>query len=277
VLLLCLFALVACANVSPQERRHHADMLAAEHGWQKMRLQTEKFVLVSYVPKSMSGVEVLTVYIEGDGLAWLTKTQASDDPTPRNPVGLEMALHHSRGAAVYLARPCQYVDSGDENNCRQTYWTNRRYAPEVIEASDQAVSELKQIFAVKKLVLVGYSGGAAVAALVAARRNDVVRLITVAGNLDTHAWTELHHIMPLDGSLNPADEWKALQDLPQLHFVGGQDINVSRVVVDAYVARFPSGHRPEVVTIPDFDHSCCWVEKWGALLSQHGDAISPLQ
>jgi hypothetical protein len=49
-----------------------------------------------------------------------------------------------------------------------------------------------------------------VAALVAARRTDVDRLVTVAGNLDPTAWAVYQHIQPLTGSLNPADEVDAL-------------------------------------------------------------------
>lgn len=276
-LLLALFSLVACANINPQERRHHADTLTSGYGWQQLRLPTEKFVLAAYVPQFILQADVLTVYIEGDGLAWLSSSQASDDPTPRNPVSLELALRHPRGAAAYLARPCQYIEAGDAKNCQQAYWTNRRFAPEVIEASDQAISELKQRFGANKLVLVGYSGGGAVAALVAARRNDVVQLVTVAGNLDHRTWTEQHHILALDGSLNPADEWRALANLPQLHFVGARDEKVSRTVVDAYASRFPVDRRPEIVSVPDFDHACCWVEKWGALLSEHPAAINYFQ
>ena len=276
-LLLGFFALAACAHIAPQDRRQHADTLAAAHDWRSMRLPTEKFVLAAYVPKPMPHVDVLTVYIEGDGLAWLSSSQASDDPTPRNPVGLELALRHPRGTAAYLARPCQYVDPDDARNCRKTYWTNRRFAPEVIEASDLAISALKQHFGANKLVLAGYSGGGAVAALVAARRNDVVQLITVAGNLDHRAWTEQHRVPPLEGSLNPADEWRALANLPQLHFVGERDAVINRAVVDAYASRFPLDRRPEVISVPDFDHACCWVEKWDVLLSEHRDVIIPLQ
>jgi dienelactone hydrolase len=277
VLLLGLFALVACINTTPQERRQHADTLAAAHGWQAMRLPTEKFVLAAYVPESVSRADVLTVYIEGDGLAWLSRSRVSADPTPRNPVGLELALRHRFGVAVYLARPCQYVEIDDAKNCGKLYWTGSRFAPEVIAASDQAVSALKQRFGANKLVLVGYSGGGAVAALVAARRHDVARLITVAGNLDHREWTERNHVSPLDGSLNPADEWHSLADVPQLHFVGGSDTVISVADVESYASRFPADHRPEVVIVPDFSHACCWVEKWGTLLSEHRAAISPLQ
>jgi len=271
LLLLGLFALVACINTTPWERRHHADTLAVAHSWQVMRLPTEKFVLVAYVPESISQADVLSVYIEGDGLAWLSRSQASSDPTPRNPVGLELALRHPSGEAVYLARPCQFVEEKDARNCRQLYWTGGRFASEVIESSDQAISILKQRFGAKKLVLIGYSGGGAVAALVAARRDDVVRLITVAGNLDHQAWTERQHILPLSESLNPADEWMGLTDVPQLHFVGERDGVIGREIADSYASRFPEGRRPRVVLVPDFDHVCCWAERWDKLLLEQLD------
>ena len=260
-----LLALAGCVDLSPQIRWQYADKLANKAGWQKLRIPTDQFILSAYVPKDSTQADTLTVYIEGDGLAWLSRSQASDDPTPRNPVGLELALRHPQGMSAYLARPCQYVGASDAKNCRETYWTGGRFAPEVIAASNQAISVLKQRAGANKLVLVGYSGGGAVAALVAARRNDVSLLVTVAGNLDHRAWTEQHHVPPLAESLNPADEWRALAQMPQRHFVGTRDEVVSRGVADSYASRFPSDRQPEIIAIPDFDHVCCWVEKWNTL------------
>ncbi|MDP3482188.1 MAG: alpha/beta hydrolase [Sulfuricella sp.] len=263
-LVFLLLGLAGCADLSPQSRWQHADQLADKAGWQKLRIPTDKFILSAYVPKNSAQADTLTVYIEGDGLAWLTRSQASNDPTPRNPIALELALRHPQGMAVYLARPCQYVEASDAINCRQTYWTGGRFAPEVVETSNQAISALKQRVGADKLVLIGYSGGGAIAALVAARRNDVVRLITVAGNLDHRAWARMHHVPALEDSLNPVDEWQSLIDVPQRHFVGERDEIVSLDVADSYASRFPSDRRPEVITIPDFDHVCCWVENWGS-------------
>ena len=264
-LVVLLLALTGCAGLSPQTRWEHADRLAERADWQKLRLPSDAFVLSAYVPKHTVPADALTVYVEGDGLAWLTRSRASSDPTPRNPVALELALRHPQGTAAYLARPCQYVEAADAKNCRPTFWTGGRFAPQVIEASSQAIDALKQRVGATRLVLVGYSGGAAVAALVAARRSDVVRLVTVAGNLDHRTWTAMHGVHALEESLNPADEWRALRTLPQRHFVGGRDEIVPRRVTDAYVARFPSNQQPEVVTIPDFDHVCCWIEKWASI------------
>lgn len=271
ILCLIIFILSGCAIPSPQARWNHADELANKAHWHKLRLPAKTFILSAYVPSRMLHADLLTVYIEGDGLAWISRSQPSADPTPRNPIALELALRQPQGAAVYLARPCQYVALADIQNCRKEFWTNKRFSPEVIEASDLAISELKRRFAATKLILVGYSGGAAVAALVAAKRGDVVRLVTVAGNMDHRKWTEMHSVPELAGSLNPTDEWRALSKLSQRHYIGGRDKVVARPVIDAYASHFPLNRKPEIVMIPEFDHLCCWVDKWESIWLQEND------
>ncbi|TCS37988.1 hypothetical protein EDC30_103280 [Paucimonas lemoignei] len=265
--LLMFCTLTACVNLDPAVRRQDADALAAAHGWKPMRLRTGEFTLAAYATPATAG-QILTIYIEGDGLAWLTRSQASGDPTPRRPLALELALRHPHGSVAYLARPCQFVEGEDRRGCDTDFWTSRRFAPQVIAASNQAIDALKAHYGVARLALVGYSGGGAVAALVAARRKDVVRLVTVAGNLDHQAWTRLHGVPPLDGSLNPADAWDALQDVPQLHFVGARDANITAQVAASYAARFPQARRPAIRSVDGFSHTCCWVEQWPVLALQ---------
>ncbi len=208
---------------------------------------------------------MLTVYIEGDGLAWISKNRPSTNPTPMNPVGLKLALEHPSNNVAYLARPCQYV--ANDVHCRQSYWTSLRFAPEVLEASQQALNKLKQQFGAKRLVLVGYSGGGAIAALLAAKRDDVAKLITVAGNLDHQSWTNLHKISPLKGSLNPADYIKALSTVEQIHFVGQQDEIIPSSLTLGFVARFPISTKVKVIIIPNQSHSCCWEKAWLKLVA----------
>lgn len=256
--------LVGCADISLSKRNDTADNLAFKQGWRKSTLQTQYFSHQTYLPQP-SQSPLLTIYIEGDGLAWINRYKASSDPTPLNPVALKLALADSRSNVAYLARPCQYLSS---NNCEQRYWTSSRFAEEVIASTDEAVSQLKEQAGAREIALIGYSGGGAVAALVAARRDDVERLVTIAGNLDHKAWTELHHVSALTGSLNAADYWQQLLNIPQLHFVGAQDKVIPLPIAQAYQRRFPSAQRPNVQVIESVDHHCCWVEKWPTLL-QH--------
>jgi len=259
----CCGLLAACAT--PDLRRENAEQLVSPLGWQAQDVDAGYFVLRTYAPKDMPASDELTIYIEGDGLAWLTESQPSDDPTPRTPMALEMALRHPEGNAVYLARPCQFVDATARRNCRQVYWTDKRFAAEVVTGMNAAISQLRQQSQALHLNLVGYSGGGAMAALLAARRSDVQHLITVAGNLDHASWVQHHRLTPLSGSLNPADQWQALAGVAQTHFVGSDDQTMPAHIARAYRSKFPADAPISLVTMPDFDHRCCWVQAWPGL------------
>lgn len=264
VFLICL-GISACASYSPEARRQHADRLAMAQHWQRLLIPTQAFDLAAYVPAQPPPNQILTIYIEGDGLAWLNRHLPSSDPTPKNPLGLQLALRHPAGNSVYLARPCQHVTNTQSRNCARKYWTSHRFAPEVIAATNEAVTLLKARLQARALVLVGYSGGGAVAALVAARRDDVMHLITVAGNLDHPAWTRQRGISALGASLNPADAWRSLVGIPQTHFIGINDKVIDPAITHAYQQRFPADKKPEIRVIEGFDHHCCWVRDWGQL------------
>ena len=267
-LLLIPLLLLACTSIpTAVERRQSADTLAAGRDWRSIRIPSERFELVAYVPRRMAPAERLTVYIEGDGLAWVNASTPSSDPTPRDPLGLRLALAHPDGNAAYLGRPCQYLDT-QVSACAQAYWTESRFAPEVIEAMSDGLSQLKARFAAKRLTLVGYSGGAAVAALLAARRGDVERLVTVAGNLDHRAWTMHHHVAPLSGSLNAHDASGQLSVVPQTHFVGGRDRVIPPVLAFAWGEGLLGPENRNLRLLPDFDHQCCWAKQWRELWIQ---------
>ena len=261
----------ACASIDPAQRRAQADALAASAGWSRLLLPSGQFALTAYVPAAAPPQPLLTIYIEGDGHAWNTPNTPSDDPTPVQPMALKMALQHAGAAVAYLGRPCQYRDATQGAACPVQYWTESRYAPEVIAATSLAVDQLKQRSGARRVILIGYSGGGAVAALVAARRDDVARLVTVAANLDTDAWARLQRLQPLAGSLNPADAWPRLQAIPQRHFAGANDRVVPPAVQQSYAARFPVGARPPVTVLPGYDHQCCWLARWPQLLADAPD------
>lgn len=208
---------------------------------------------------------VLRVYIEGDGHAWRTEHQPSDDPTPWSPVALELAARDPAPAVAYLARPCQYVI--DDPACSVAAWTSARYGPAVLAAMNQALDVLRHDAGATRLELVGFSGGGAMAALLAEHRDDIADLRTVAANLDTAAWTALHRLTPLTGSLNPADQARRLAHLPQRHYVGAEDTNVDPSIVRAFLHRIGPTSCVQVVVVPGLGHQGDWAARWRGLVA----------
>lgn len=269
---LLLATLAGCATLpSPTERTRHADARAQARGWVAEDLEVGRFVLRSYHPRQGDG-GLLTVYLEGDGLAWLSPSLPSADPTPLTPLALQLALAQPHGSAAYLARPCQFVGI---DRCTSRDWTSARFAPEGVVDIGRAVDRLKASLGARELVLVGYSGGAAMALLLAARREDVRQVITVAGNLDPDAWAAWHRVQPLAASDNPARHRDELRALPQVHLVGGRDPVMPAELAQRFQAAYPAGTPSQVIEIPGFDHGCCWVQDWAALWKRHAYKGSP--
>jgi len=260
-----------CAVPTPESRSASIARLAAAQGWQSVQLPGAVFDLQAFAPGHLRETRRLTVYIEGDGLAWLDPHTPSFSPTPVDPLGLRLAMTDASATAVYLGRPCQYTRGPAFKGCEPRYWGSHRFAPEVIDAMDHAVEQLRRRHAAVELVLVGYSGGAAVATLVAARRSDVVALVSVAGTLDTQVWTQEQRLSALQGSLNPKDVAFRVAHLPQWHFIGQKDPVVSRAVLTSFLGA-AAGHdrkgtlpTPHVESVPGFDHVCCWADAWPPL------------
>ena len=237
---LTLAVLLLTAGCAVQNRQSLGPELAASAGWRWEYLAAGSFDLAAAVKPGGQG-GTLTVYIEGDGLAYVTRNERSMDPTPTEPVALQLALHHpGNGPVAYLARACQFPTSGRPRNCRDDYWSIARYAPEVVDSAGIALDQLKAAAAPGgHLILVGFSGGGAMAALLAERRSDVVGLVTVAANLDLAQWVSVKHLTPLSASLDPADDAARLTDMPQVHFIGAEDGVVDGSVLRAFLAHLP--------------------------------------
>ena len=210
----------------------------------------------------------LTVYIEGDGFAWITPTRPSDDPTPKHPTALQMAAADKSPNVVWLARPCQYTGGLSARSCSAVYWTDGRYAGPVLDSLSRAIDQFAAKAEPSQIRLVGYSGGGGLAVLLAAHRRDVGQLITVSAVLDVGAWTRGEGLTPLWRSLEPADAAVALKTMPQVHFVGQNDSTVPPWVAAAFAARFGPESRPLIIEIPGYDHYCCWATDWSTLLTR---------
>lgn len=205
----------------------------------------------------------LRVYIEGDGRAWINRHQISPDPTPITATGLLLATVDDWPNVVYIARPCQFRNLAKES-CDSVYWTNKRFSEEVVVAVGLALDHYLEQSHTKTVELIGYSGGAAIAALLAARRQDIGSLRTVAGNLDHDAVNRYHHVSPMPESLNPMEVVSRLYRLPQRHFAGEQDTVVPIMVAEAFVKHQADCAR--ITVVPDATHNTGWLNRWPVLL-----------
>ena len=261
-------ALSGCMHITAEQRSQNIADQATAAGWQIKTIRAGQFDLraMNNQVKPVDGV--LTVYIEGDGYAWVSGQFPSEDPTPHKPVALNLAMKQPTGAVAYLGRPCQYLGASNNPACTKALWTNERFSEAVIASTNTALDQLKTGANANQLQLVGYSGGAAVALLVSARRNDITRLVTVAGNLDPVAWAKQLKLEPLTGSLNPVDAIPATQHIPQVDFVGGKDKVVPPSITEKFIQRYPAAYRPTLINIPDNGHVCCWADQWPQLSAQ---------
>lgn len=271
IALLVIFVSSCGSSRSVENRILRADSIIHASKFKPIQLKTPYFALYSvyHFPQPK---DLLTVYIEGDGRSWVSRFQLSSDPTPINPLALRLAVVHAQQSPnsniAWLARPCQYQPNKNDINCEPKYWSSHRFSEPIIDSTNNAINQLMQKSGTTKVRLIGFSGGAAVAVLVAARRDDVAELITLAGNLD-HRWVNRYHeVTQLSGSLNAIDVASKLSATPQLHFIGQKDEVIPSQVVTRFIDKIGTDLCVKKVLV-DATHSKGWVEKWQDLLTAY--------
>ena len=205
----------------------------------------------------------INVYLEGDGLPWVTRTRVARDPTPRTPVALHL-MARDRGAALFIGRPCYHGLAGSPD-CSPWLWTHGRYSEDVVRSMTAALRRSLGADNNREVTLIGYSGGGALAMLIAARLEQVRSVVTIAANLDINAWADHHGYSRLFGSLNPATQSPLPAKIRQIHLAGELDVRVPARLSEQAVARQPNAR---FIVIPRFDHVCCWEHAWPTILAR---------
>lgn len=264
-LFLLLFFSGCCSIASLHEREDTFNRLVnKDKQLAKEIFSTSSFDLLGVLKlDSDCKQQTIRLYIEGDGLAWVSRTRLSSNPTPIHPLALQLMLKDKSSCKVYLSRPCQYVNS---SMCEKKYWSSARFNERVIQSYMQVLNSIKQRYENHDFKLLGYSGGGAVATLLSAQRTDIQQLITIAGNLDTDAWVTLHGLSALSESLNPAHFInRQLQATPQLHLIADEDRVMPKEVFDSYLQKANYNENIEKRVYKDFTHFSGWVENWEAI------------
>lgn len=210
--------------------------------WSRMVLAGGSYLLMGFAPPELKQTDTLNIFIEGDGKP-----------------GIALDLAQSIGGnSVYLSRPCQYLIGNRLNSCNKALWTSERYSKQVIESMNRAITALKIRYHADRVRLIGFSGGGAIASIIASERHDMALLVTVAGNLDHKRWTDYNQITPLTGSLNPVDFSSALESVPQVHLIGDRDKIVPGSVLASYLAKLKHLDKVNSYIVTGADHTCCW-------------------
>ena len=262
VLLFLFFIFLSGCSVRPGVES--VSSVFSQSGFSAYQIQAEPFILTSY-ERVVRNATVAHVYIEGDGRAWLSKNRPSLDPTPKNPLAFKLAQLDPAENVIYLARPCQYTNG---TACDSKYWTSHRFAPDVMEAMNNALDNMKRRHHIEKLHLIGYSGGGNIAALLTAKRNDVLSLRTVAGNLNHKLQSEIHGVSLMPNSLNARDIAAQINHIPQIHYVGEADKVVPQSIADSYLKASDYASEVQVKTITDVSHQKGWDKVWLSLLAR---------
>jgi dienelactone hydrolase len=259
-----LIPLTACGHLTLDARKDLAVEVARGAGLAAETIPAGRFELMSYARYTQPGAPV-RVYIEGDGLAWVSRHEKSLDPTPTDPTALRLAAADGAPNVVWLARPCQYVRT---DACDETYWTTARTAPEVLAAYQAALDRISAAHGAGAFELVGYSGGAAVALLTAAARHDVASIRTVAGNTDYAAFDAAHGLDVAETSLKPESAAARLSTVPQIHFIGGDDKVIPPAVFAAWKQASRASTCLRAETVPGNTHDKGWASSWPGLLQE---------
>ena len=252
---LALVIILAAGCGSPATR---FDRAAEERGLARADTHVPMFRKGAFVDG-----EPIHIYLDGDGTPVSGSGRIALDPTSRDRLTLDL-MAVDPAAGVLVGRPCYH---GTSRACDTAMWTTARYSDAVVDPIVEAVDDITRTYPHSPIVLVGYSGGGTLAMLAAPRLRRIDAVVTIAGNLDTAAWTRYHGYGPLTQSRNPAAEPPLSPAIRQLHLFGADDTNVPVAVARATLERQPPAAL-DVEVVAGYDHRCCWPQIWAAKLAE---------
>jgi pimeloyl-ACP methyl ester carboxylesterase len=236
---------------------------AESQGLTATQIPANAFTLAGFYQIKSPGDQIVHIYLEGDGKPFEQGLMATNDPTTRASVVLPlMAL--DTASKLYLARPC-YNGHALDKICNPSLWTTARYSETVVLAMAAAIHSFCVEHGFRKVILIGHSGGGAIAMLVAGHLPETQALITLAGNYDIDAWADFHGYDRLSLSLNPAQFPNT--GIPEWHYLGDKDSNIPPVLFSQDLLNRANSH---VIVLPDTEHNYGWVKHWPNILSEIG-------
>ena len=259
-----LLSLVICVFYNGCSTVPYEQQVAENNSANLQTVSGDPFIHKVYVNEAAFSAQVndtkhrfLHVYIGGDGRPY-ANGKATQNPTPSNPLLLKL-MAKDKQPSIYIGRPCYFNPS--DIQCNQAWWTIRRYNEQIVDSLLSALSHYSSRY--EYITLIGYSGGGALAMLMAEKLSKARLLVTIAGNLDIFEWTTHHEYTPLMDSVNPAELPPLRHNIIQIHYAGKDDKKIRAEWIKDVVDK---QRQAEFHLIEGADHSCCWAKLWPDVL-----------
>lgn len=251
LILITIFFTSCQSKYSLDNRVKNLNELVKNSPFDEVFIKTSLFNLKSFQKIEDKNLPI-KFYIEGDGFSYIDKYTISSNPTPLEPTALKVALNDSYPNIVYLARPCQYINS---QNCSEFFWGEGKYSFEIINSISEAITILKGNSKSKQIKVVGYSGGGTIALLLGTYREDVEEIVTIAGNLNPKLLHELYEIPVMKKSLNPMDFINRLKNIKQTHYIVKNDEVVPKEVSNSYFNAVIDSNLIKIIELENSTHN----------------------
>ena len=211
-------------------------------GFVDKKIETEYLTFSVWEKEGIESGKPLRIYIEGDG-----------NPNPSDKIALYYAEQDPTLNVIYVGRPCQWTE---DKLCKTKpeIYKEQRFHPEIIREVEEVVLYLKSKYKAPKIELIGYDGGATIALNLAAQMN-VDRIITIAGILDTNAYTRQNDLPEMPDAQNPADKLSILSNVKQIHYVGSKDEITPRRAAERFVAKMQNPKSATVRSVNGIGHN----------------------
>lgn len=274
---LMFVVLAGCSSL--EKDRQFAQSIATSGQLSAVSYATKTFNIQGW-QTPLKARQPITIYLEGDGMAWLSRNQISPDPTPNDPIALSLATieaqYNPKANIVYLSRPCQYTTRAQNPQCNSRYWGKARYAPEVLHSYADIINQLKAQYHPTELHLVGYSGGAAIAMWLATQSADIRSVTTVAGNVDPKAFSRLHCVDDLTESVDVSAALTTMPAIAHHHYVGALDNTVPMNIAQSMMRLLPESTKQcgQITVVEGVSHTSGWEAYWNKRLSSSIQAIN---
>ncbi len=187
----------------------------APDDFQYIPMKTKNYTIATWQKINNPKNNHIHIYIEGDGHAFDSYGQPTDNPTPHSTLVRNLVANDNFENVIYIARPCQFIM---DENCDESDWTDGRFSQKIVDAVSETVTKIAKD---KNITLIGYSGGGMISGLII-KQNPKLKIdkwITIAGVLNHKMWTDYFGDEPLNKSLDMGK----LPVVSQTHFVGGRD------------------------------------------------------